>query len=207
MDKVDIVYYINLDHRTDRKEEFLEWITESGFPLTKVERVPAIHVPVKGYIGCLLSHMKTLETFIESSHTTCIVFEDDYVPMILEKFWPNIGKIFETNIAFDVVLCAYNELKSTETEHLFLRKMISATTTSGYMITREYAPTLLEHWKESLHFMMTNESMSKYPLPYMADVYWHKLMPIHNWYTFYPRLGIQRPSYSDIQRENVNHRA
>jgi GR25 family glycosyltransferase involved in LPS biosynthesis len=207
MDKIDIVYYINLDHRADRNEEFLEWITESGFLMTKVERVPAIYVAQKGYIGCLLSHMKTLEAFIETPHTNCIIFEDDYMPLNVGKFWDNVGKIFDTGIKFDVVLCAYNELKAEETEYSFLRKLKSSTTTSGYLITKEYAPILLQHWKESLNFMMAEETLVKYPLPYMADIYWHKLMSLDNWYTFYPRLGKQRPSYSDIMLKNTHYHA
>ena len=203
MDKVDIVYYINLDHRTDRREEFLEWITESGFSLAKVQRIQAVYVPVKGYLGCLLSHMKTLEAFILSPHTNCIIFEDDYTPLDVANFWTNIEKIFQSKVRFDVVLCAYCMLKSEETEHSFLHKVHASVTTSGYIITKEYAPILLEHWHSCLCLCMREENAGRCSSQYTADNYWQELMPIHNWYTFYPRLGIQRPSYSDIEQENL----
>ncbi len=37
-------------------------------------------------------------------------------------------------------------------------------------------------------------------IEYLADVYWCKLMPLHKWYAFYPKLGHQRPSFSDIEQ-------
>ena len=54
---VDIIYYINLDHREDRKKEFNNWISDSKFNGV-VERIPALYNKTKGYIGCTMSHLK-----------------------------------------------------------------------------------------------------------------------------------------------------
>ena len=207
MDKIDIVYYINLDHRTDRNEEFLEWITESGFPMDKLARVQAVHVPLMPHAGCSMSHIKTLEIFLESDLPTCLIFEDDYIPLNVGAFWKNFDKLFASEKEFDIVLCSYNELKSEETDAPFLRKVLCSLTASGYLITRDFAKTLLEHWKEGLNLFTEEFSAGRNPFQYMLDTYWQKLMPSHNWLTFYPRLGIQRPSYSDLQGENTNYGA
>lgn len=69
MDFVNIVYYINLDYRFDN---FLKWILKSGFPLNKTHRISALYND-KGYIGCTMSHIKALETFINSNHKNCII--------------------------------------------------------------------------------------------------------------------------------------
>jgi len=206
MDKIDIVYYINLDHRTDRNEEFLEWIGESGFPSTKVQRIQAIYLPEMTHAGCSMSHIKTLEIFLESPFSNCIVFEDDYIPLTVGKFWKHFENLFEYELPFDLVLCSYNELKSEEIGIPFLRKVHGSLTTSGYMITRNFARILLEHWKEGLRLFTEEYKAGRNPFDYMLDTYWQKLMPSHNCLTFYPRIGIQRPSYSDLQQKNTNYR-
>ena len=206
MDKIDIIYYINLDHRTDRNEEFLEWITESGFPDSKLTRIQATHIPEMPQVGCSMSHIKMLEIFLESGHPNCLVFEDDYIPLNIGKFWKHIENLFESKKGFDLVLCSYNELKSEETDIPFLRKVSESLTTSGYLITRDFAKILLEHWKEGLKLFIEEYTAERNPFAYMLDTYWQKLMPTHNCLAFYPRIGIQRPSYSDLQGQNTNYR-
>ena len=39
---VDIIYYINLDHREDRKKELNQWISDSKYD-GKIERISAIY--------------------------------------------------------------------------------------------------------------------------------------------------------------------
>ena len=78
MENIDRIYYINLDHRTDRRQEFENEIQKLA-SLEKVERIQAVHKPELGCLGCTLSHVKTLETFLNSEYKTCLVFEDDFM--------------------------------------------------------------------------------------------------------------------------------
>jgi len=151
--------------------------------------------------------MKTLDTFLKSPFSNCIIFEDDYIPLNTNTFWNNFEKLFNSNMEYDVVLCSYNCLVSQETSTPLLHKVENSMTTSGYLITREFAPTLVEHWNTAFHLSMAAEKAGKNPFPYAADTYWQKLMPSHNWLTFYPRIGRQRPSYSDIMEQNTNYGA
>jgi glycosyl transferase family 25 len=208
MDKIDAVYYINLDYRTDRKQEFLEWIHESGFPESKIHRIQAVHTPGRGHIGCLLSHIKTLEIFLESSVSNCIIFEDDYMPLQVEGFWNHFSELFSSGKEFDLVMCSYNVLKSDETDVPFLRKVHESFTTSGYLITRNLAKVLMEHWKETVRLALEEEERTRMKThTYTADVSWQKLMPHYKWYCFYPRIGIQRASFSDLQGHYTNYNA
>jgi GR25 family glycosyltransferase involved in LPS biosynthesis len=200
MDKIDIVYYINLDYRVDRKQEFLEWIDKSGFPETHVERVSAIHTPGRGHIGCLLSHIRAIETFLKSDKDLCLVFEDDYMPLDSASYWENFEKLFASRKKFDIVMLSYNVLQSEKTDVYFLQKVSQSYTSSGYLVTRTFAPKLLANFKDALQNCLREESITGVKSnEFCLDVHWSKLMVESEWFCFYPRIGTQRPSFSDVQ--------
>ena len=208
MDKIDVLYYINLDYRVDRKLEFLDWIEDSGFPEEKVVRIQATAVPGRGHVGCCLSHIKTLQTFLDSPHKTCVIFEDDYQPLNVDTFWSDVGRIFDSGKDYDIVMLSYNELKSEETDVAFLHKVNYSFTASGFIITRAFAKVLKDFWERGIRLLLQEEELTKRKCDkYMNDVYWMELMPISKWYCFYPRLGIQRPSFSDLQMHHTAYNA
>jgi len=205
MDKIDVLYYINLDYRTDRKLEFLDWVEESGFPEERIQRIQAVATPGRGHIGCLLSHIKTLETFLASEKKICLVFEDDYIPVDIKTFWVNFSKLFSSNKNFDIVLCSYNLLKSEPTEIDFLKKVSHSYTSSGYLITRSFAPRLIENFKEAVQNILRIEENTRQKCnEFCLDVHWANLMPTSEWFTFYPKIGHQRESFSDIDMVYAN---
>ena len=152
---IDIIYYINLEHREDRKKEFVNWISESKFH-GMIERIPAILKKNKGYIGCTMSHIKALETFLNSDYETCIIYEDDYQPIDIENYWDNIDKLSRENINFDIILLSFNDynLEIIDTKYDFLKKIIFTYTTSGYIIRKQFTNILLEAFKECLHLSL-----------------------------------------------------
>jgi hypothetical protein len=101
---------MNLDDRIDRNTSFLNWLSKSYLsPHINVQRISSVYNETKGYIGCTMTHIKTLETFLASNHDVCIMYEDDYEPIHVQSYWRNIQKIYDTNVDFDVILLAYNE--------------------------------------------------------------------------------------------------
>lgn len=201
---IDKVYYINLDHRKDRKNIFLSWMKESGFDESKIQRIEAIYNYERGHIGCLMSHIKALDTFISSKNEKCIIFEDDYYPLNIKTFWENIYKL--ENIDFDLVMLSYNdyELEIRDTEYDFLKKCSFSYTASGYIITKELAIKLKNLFEECLKLAISEDIVSHY---YCLDVYWMKLMKeTEKWYCFYPRLGKQMESFSDILKKIVDYK-
>ena len=205
MDKIDVLYYINLEYRIDRKMNFLTWVEDSGFPEDKISRIDAIYTPRRGHLGCLLSHISTLETFIASGKSMCLVFEDDYIPLDVNTFWKNFETLFESKKNFDLVMCSYNELKSEETDVPFLQKVSQSYTSSGYLITRDFAPRLLDNFKEAtINLMRIEEETRKKCNEFCLDVHWSKLMVVSNWYCFYPKIGKQNESFSDIEMVYTN---
>ena len=201
MDRFTPIYYINLNHRTDRREQFEDWIAYSGLPLEKVQRIEAIWSSDRPHLACGMSHIKAVETFIASKQPYGFIFEDDYLPIEILTFWDTVQKVLDSGVNFDVFLGSYNQLESSDTEYPFLKRVHSSMTASCYLVTREYAPTLRKCLIEGIQLAIQEEEITKVKTDqYMNDVYWQKLMKQDTWVCYYPRLGKQRPSYSDLQR-------
>lgn len=212
MDYIDSIYYINLDHRTDRNKEMLECLDDLNVPKEKIHRIPAVHIKGFGALGCTKSHILALETFINSNSNMAIILEDDFQYKDKYTFWTDIEKVFKTGIDFDILQLAYNSseynnivvYKTTDTNYDFLKRAEVTITASAYIITKMFALTLLENFKESAKL---HESLGNPIHDYSHDIYWNKLKPISKWYVIYPPIGFQRDSYSDIVEEYVQYNA
>jgi len=220
-DYVDVIYYINLDNRPDRNEEFLKEMEKLNIPKDKIVRIPAIYNKERGHVGCALSHIKTIKQFIEANeYKTCIIFEDDF-EFVQDPDY--ISDMFETlhesNLDYDVCMLAGNIYESEPVpEHPFFKKATSIFTTSGYILSKKFAPTLLKNFTEASGKLDTSYDERAqykdtdpdkygygYDGEYAIDQYWTSLQKTNNWYIFYPKLGKQRSSYSDIMQNTVNY--
>ena len=206
MDYIDCVYYINLDHRTDRREEIEKELDTIGL-LSKTIRIPGVYTPELGILGCAYAHINALHIFLESNHQTCIILEDDFT-FRLEKEYADflLSAVFTNTIQFDCILLGGNIVESKECEWPFLRKVLNAQTTSGYLITRQFASRLLTNLEESAsllraYFLEHGEKHHEYCL----DIYWKKLQPHSNWFVIHPKLGIQREGFSDIEKKVTSY--
>ena len=199
MEFVDCVYYINLDHRTDRKEQFEKEMQKLGVPVSKLVRISGIYNKEFGILGCGLSHKKALETFLASPHTNCIIFEDDFQFTLDSNYVKYLLKsIFREKVPYDVVMLAGNLFKTQKTQWPFLQKVLDGQTASGFLITKDFAPKLVECLSESTVLLKDWYDKTKEKKhEYCNDIYWKKLQPKSNWYIVYPKTGIQRESYSD----------
>jgi GR25 family glycosyltransferase involved in LPS biosynthesis len=208
MQSIDAIYYINLDHRTDRNEQFLQEIEKINFPINKVTRISGVYNKELGALGCSLSHIKVLKTFLNSSYSNCIIFEDDFTFTTESDFVNDtINKILTSNLAYDIIMLSANCMYCVPTsESPLVYKVYNASTSSGYMITKEFAKILLNNIEESAllledHYNKTNERHHEYCL----DQYFKKLQPISNWYVCNPKLGKQKESYSDNEYRIVDY--
>jgi GR25 family glycosyltransferase involved in LPS biosynthesis len=201
---IDAIYYINLEKRTDRDKEFLD--NFSDVDQSRIHRVKAHYYPENGAVGCLMSHITAL-SLADKSHEgeNILICEDDflikdmaYCNKMLDLFFKNIPE-------WDVVMLGRNTVESKDTgietpEHEKIVKIINSQTTSGYIIKRNYIPKLLEIYGGDLtQYMQTGEWGN-----YFTDQSWKVLQPVDNWYSFEPAVGVQRPSYSDIQNGHID---
>jgi len=193
---INKVIYINLDHRTDRRNEIESELEEKGLSF---ERFSAIK-DVSGAIGCCKSHLAVLKKARDHGYKNVLVLEDDFKFLVdRPEFEKQIHDLFE--VPFDVCLLAYNTNDLYESHYPFLCKITNAQTASGYLIKSHYYDTLISHWEHSLQmFLLTGDEPK-----YACDQSWKLLQERDTWYCFKERIGIQRDSYSDIQKGMVSY--
>ena len=187
MSGIDHIFYINLDHRTDRRDEIENELDTKGL---EYERFPAVRHETIGGVGCGRSHVGVLKLAKERGYKQILVLEDDF--MFTTDSLDIIKKL--DDVTFDVCLLSCNLLDSTEcTEHPFLLRVNDAQTTSGYIINAHYYDKLIQVFEDAIpKFEETNHHWL-----YAIDVAWKILQKRDTWYCFNPRIGRQRPSYSD----------
>lgn len=212
--KAPRIYYINLDHRTDRRAEFDNEMTtlrhaivddDPDAPIPEVIRIPAIKNAV-GAIGCGMSHCLALQKFLDSEDETAIIMEDDFtfhpkmIPLLVEYLAE--GKI---PCEADILLLSANLRDYRPDKREFIR-VLRSFTTSGYWITRALAQDLIRLWDccNLLHGVSVNK-----PNPYYCiDVAWWGLMTDRRFLALTPaigQIGYQRPGFSDIEQRSVSY--
>jgi GR25 family glycosyltransferase involved in LPS biosynthesis len=203
LNNFDIVYYINLEHRKDRYNHITDVLNKTNIDTDKIHRINGIYNKELGILGCAKSHCLALDTFIKSGKDNCIIFEDDF-EFVIEQDAVNklIDKVFNKSKVFDVLMLASNILNSQPTEFDFITKIYDAQTLSGYAVSKEFAPILLNNYRESIALL---EKAGQKVHPYCFDIYMKKLQPYAKWYCLNPRVGKQIESYSDIENRVVDY--
>jgi GR25 family glycosyltransferase involved in LPS biosynthesis len=192
------VYYINLEHRTDRKEQIE---SELSKVFSSFERFNAIKHS-NGAIGCGKSHIEILKKGLTSNKDYICIFEDDFVwELQPEDVKEKLDSIFKQD--FNIVLLSYHfpviipkKLSSNK-----LGFFTNCQTTSGYIIHKTFIPNLLKNFEQCISILKSknNKNMA-------IDQNWKSLQKFENkFYTASPRLGKQRPSYSDIEKKEVSY--
>ena len=197
------VYYINLDHRYDRRDHIEGQLKTLGIPAT---RISAVYEPKRGILGCGKSHVLAVSAFLRSGATYGIILEDDFTFRDPEQAKEQFRNLFKNDVEWDLVMLAGNIIKSEEGTVPFLRRVFDGHTTSGYLLKRSFAPTLLKNLQEGVrlleqHFQRFGHSRRDYCL----DIYWKLLQPGSRWYIFEPVMGYQVESYSDIVHAHVKY--
>lgn len=199
---IDKIIYINLEHRTDRKKEIENELDNFRLPY---ERFNAIATPNFGILGCSLSHLAVLKMARDNKWKNILIFEDDFIFSVDKKeFYENIKLLFdkENPVNFDICMLSYNLIKSEPSLlYPFLQKVLEVQTTSGYIVNEKIYDRLIELYEWSIPLLESTKQSCVYAL----DIVWKKLQPSSNWYAFNNRIGIQRPSYSDIEKSFCNY--
>ncbi len=192
---VDKIIYINLKQRTDRKQKIENQL--HNFGLYDYIRVDAIKT-TNGAVGCALSHIEALEIAIKNKYKRVLIMEDDFVFEVSPcKLHKKFALLSSSNFDFHVLLLSHNIQKHFPTHIPGISRVLESQTASGYIVHFTCFHTLLAIFKESAQ-TITNQFIA-------IDQYWKVIQPVTKWYAFYPRLGYQGPSYSDIEKKYVNY--
>jgi glycosyl transferase family 25 len=188
---IDKIIYINLSHRTDRREQIENELNNFNLDY---ERFEAIHTPDFGIHGCGLSHLSVLKIAKERNYRNILIFEDDFEFLVTkELFEDNLSKFFESNIEYNVCMLSYNLNDYLEIDNSVVNKVIFAQTASGYIVNSNYYNKLIELYEWCLPLLI---STRRHWL-YANDIVWKDYQKQDLWYYFKIRIGKQRASYSD----------
>ena len=203
MTKIDKILYINLDHRKDRLKQINKEFKKMNFPEDKIDRISAVREKYNGHIGCCKSHIKTMDEIIENNYRYTMVFEDDFVfsvdKLLLDKRISEF--LHEYKDDWDIIQLAsvYTKLKDTDKD--YIKKVNQASTSSAYIINRNFAETLKQDLTKSLKLMEkdmenfnkknNNIKKKKFQTPHALDQHWYGLQKRSRWYLFKPYIGKQ----------------
>ena len=205
---------INLEHRTDRKDECIKELHEIGLTDDQFKFFVAKLDSDNGAIGASLSHAKVLSDWLFNESTEyCLVFEDDFHILDSNNFWDPISKVMQYKGNWNAYLLASNlaiPIEATPLEGIF--KVINAQTASAYLVGRLYAAKLIEVFYKSAELMRLAKSIPTLSLEttkhfYALDSLWKDLQISGTFWASWPQLALQRPSFSDIEQRDVDYKA
>ena len=203
---IDGILYINLAHRTDRKEHIEKELNKLSPICNNIERIDAVKHN-NGAKGCGMSHIKALEYAKQNKWNNVLIIEDDLLFKTQnQNLVQNITTTLnELNGKYDILMFSGNILKQTNSNISNLSKPINVQTTSGYLINSHYYEKLINVFKESVENLKNiNEHSNSHK--WAIDRNWFKLQENDNWYIFNPTIAYQMEDYSDIERRKVDYK-
>ena len=209
MENIDKIYYINLDHRIDRREQFTQQIAthfKDGILESRIERFPAIKHD-HGLLGCSMSHLEVIKKAKADGARYVLVFEDDFEFIVSrETFENNIIKLFEQvancSLDFKVVMLAYNTNNRAEiANNDILDSSTDVQTCAGYLVNSAYYDELIQCWEEGVR--LYQETWKDWV--YGCDQYWKKLQN-EKWFIFKTRIGKQCAGFSDCGKRFIDYK-
>ena len=222
----DAKFYINLAHRVDRRQEMeaelrkwgwlnstarieglsslavrvRRWLTAAASPLAALFTCAGSLISGHGALGCTRSHIGALRQFLaDPTLKHVLVMEDDIAftsdpSEAIDRFLRDHG-----NHGWDALMVAVNA-KVTRSHGPYLARVLVGLTTAAYAVTRETAMRLLPIFEESERRQMTRHHSGD-----CLDRMWEPEQASREWYTFLPKLAVQRDGFSDIMNKNVSY--
>jgi GR25 family glycosyltransferase involved in LPS biosynthesis len=200
MERIDKLFYINLDERKDRKENVEKQLEKIKFPKDKIFRFEAIK-DEKGYLGCTKSHYNLIKNFMESEDQVWSIMEDDImfhtnkeiIDIYINEFLEDQNSIiFHGSVTF---LEKENYSKN-------LNRVNFGYTTTWYILKKQGVIPIFNSFKTSLINLLKGASHKEAA----CDVVWIKDMKENIFVTTKKLICSQTPSYSDISKQIMDYR-
>ncbi len=227
--KLEHIFFINLDSRTDRRRQIEAEFAARGMNATRYSawdahdpnnqaELEGCYTPLDvchGAYGCWKSHYNLISYAIEQKLPHVAILEDDFQ---FQETWNNtdfkstIEKAVSGLDEWNVIGFSFSALADegsashlcdasvgTVGEGIELVKVWKALSTSGYLVNGEYLATL----REALSPEICPVKQSK--TEFSIDVCCWPLMTQGKWFAFYPQPGRQRVSFSDIEQHVTDY--
>jgi GR25 family glycosyltransferase involved in LPS biosynthesis len=202
MDRLDKVFYINLEDRKDRNDEIMNELN-SNFKFQNAERFNAIKHE-RGALGCLFSHIELLRLMELNGWNTMMIVEDDLELLTDRDSVDMYIHSFLDENTFDILCLGNNCQNFTVINEKFCR-CIDTQTTSCYVIKRHMIIPILQLFippnEDILHCNLQNViDCNK-----IIDVEWKQIQPVYWFVMPVIRQVKQRKSFSDIEKIFVDY--
>ncbi len=197
LDRCDVIY-INLDARTDRREQIERDLAEIG--VRAFCRFPAI-ANRRGSIGCARSHEEVLKNWEPANGKMLLVLEDDCEFLAGRVDLDKAVEEFATSSSL-AVLCLANETKWAFPISRRLAISANIQTTAAYVVKPHVRQELVEAFDESACRLSAGEDDSTAA----CDVVWKRIQATRFFAVPRRRLIRQRPGFSDVGGSWVPHR-
>ena len=191
--------YINLDKRTDRREQIEQQLNTYGL---SYERLPAIYHSF-GIVGCTRSHLAALRLAKESGYQRVWIMEDDFEFLVSrEDVESTLQMLCSGDIKFDVCMFAYNALQQKEIEgsDCFFQ-ICEAETASSYVVEAHYYDKLIQLYEKTIPLL----EKTRRHWDYANDQSWKILQSSDHWIATKQRMGKQRHGFSDNAQEYMSY--
>jgi len=191
-------FYINLDHRTDRKTHIEEQLYLVGI---NAQRFNAVKMD-NGLIGCSMSHLKILQQAIKEGWPHVAIIEDDTLFLDPGLFVTQLNACFKARNKWDVILFAGNNIPPFQVIDDTCVRVSHCQTTTAYIVNGHYMETLANNIKEGMQRLMREPEKH---IIYAIDKYWLQLQKKGYWFLITPLTVVQREDYSDIEKRVTNY--
>ena len=133
LNRIDKIYYINLENRPDRKKLIEEQLSEQNVDKDRIHRIDAYYTPNNGHYGCAKSHVDALKDAILHNYKNILILEDDFHFNLKKSEISNmIDRMFnEVDEKWDIILLARINGKLEDTKYDFLDKVNGEASTSS----------------------------------------------------------------------------
>lgn len=191
--------YINLNHRVDRRRRAEREFDALGL---KPSRIDAINHEI-GLVGCALSHVKAIQTWIQAASPPILLIAEDDVKFV----GPNDSILqliseFQRNAGLDVLCLSHVSKGPFRNISAALAISVDTQTTGCYVIKPQAAKALSKVFSRSARLINHGNNPEKYAL----DILWKNLQRRSLVFAIPRRaVAIQMASYSDIQRTWVEY--
>jgi glycosyl transferase family 25 len=192
------IYYINLESRPDRRKYFENQMKLVGL---SVNRFNAIKHPI-GAVGCSMSHLHLLKMAKVNNLDHILIMEDDITFLNPSIFRNSLNIFLSSNINFDVLLIAGNNMGEYTRENEFCVKIKKCQTTTGYLVKSHYYDKLIENIEDGIQKFLKNSRRFN---DFAIDQHWNILQLTDKWYLLTPLTISQRADYSDIEKRITNY--
>jgi glycosyl transferase family 25 len=190
------IYYINLDHRIDRKKEIEDEFKTIG--ILNAKRISAIKND-NGALGCAMSHRLVFRLALSNSKLTWVC-EDDVTFLTTKIELDKLINDFYNDSRLDVLSIAYNALYKIKVSKQFYITSNSQTM-SCYILKPHVLNDFLNIAEESVLALEKGNLEEDYAI----DQVWKKLQKKYIFALPISIKVIQRPSFSDIRNTNVDY--